>query len=55
MNNIIRDEDVTIELLKKELERISTAIKKSNQFNLTDINVISEEIFCQILNKLFGI
>lgn len=54
MNNIIRDEDVTIELLKKELERISTAIKKSNQFNLTDINVISEEIFCQILNKLFG-
>lgn len=54
MNGIIRDEDITIGLLEEKLSRISSAIKKSNQSNLTDINVISEEIFSKILNRLFG-
>ena len=51
----IRDEDIDIGRVSKRLEEIAAAIKMNNKNNLTDINVICEEIFGQILNKLYDI
>ena len=51
----IRDEDIDIGRVSKRLEEIADAIKMNNKNNLTDINVICEEIFGQILNRLYDI
>lgn len=51
----IKNEDISIESIKRRLEQISDAIRKSNQMNLTDINVICEEIFGQILNLIYDL
>lgn len=51
----IRDEDIDIGRVSKRLEEIAAAIKMNNKNNLTDINVICEEIFGQILNRLYDI
>jgi hypothetical protein len=48
------DNDITIERLEKRLILISDQITKNNKFNLTDINIICEEIFGKILNRLYG-
>lgn len=51
----IRDEDIDIGRVSKRLEEIAAAIKMNNKNNLTDINVICEEIFGRILNRLYDI
>lgn len=51
----ISDTDIDLKRLKKCLIEIEKAIKISNRKNLTDINVICEEIFGMILNKLYNI
>lgn len=51
----IKNEDINIENIKRRLEQVTDAIRKSNQINLTDINVICEEIFGQILNLIYDL
>ena len=51
----IQDKDIEINMVKIRLDLIANEIKESNKKNLTDINVICEEIFGQILNKLYDI
>ena len=51
----IRDEDIDIARISKRLEEIAAAIKMNNKNNLTDINVICEEIFGRILDRLYDI
>ena len=51
----IRDEDIDIGRISKRLEEIAAAIKMNNKNNLTDINVICEEIFGRILDRLYDI
>lgn len=51
----IKDSDIDIVSVKKRLLEIAEAIKMNNKNNLTDINVICEEIFGQILNKLYDV
>ena len=47
------DEELTVERIEKRLAIISKGIKASNRLNLSDINIICEEVFGRILNKLF--
>lgn len=51
----IKDSDIDIARVEKRLLEIAEAININNKKNLTDINVICEEIFGQILNKLYNI
>ncbi|ENK0556770.1 SMEK domain-containing protein [Clostridium sporogenes] len=51
----IKDEDITIDSIKRRLCEVALGIKKNNKINLTDINVICEEIFGKILNEIFDI
>lgn len=51
----IKDSDIDIKRVEKSLFEIAEAININNKNNLTDINVICEEIFGQILNKLYDI
>lgn len=51
---VLVDNDITIERLEKRLILISDQITKNNKFNLTDINIVCEEIFGKILNRLYG-
>ena len=51
----IKDSDIDLVRVEKRLTEISEAINVNNKNNLTDINVICEEIFGQILNKLYDI
>lgn len=53
-NTILSDDEITIENLKSKLCKISNEIKSSNRLNLSDINIICEEIFGKILNDLYG-
>ena len=53
--NSLKDSDITLERVQRQLERIAKLIKKNNNNNLTDVNIICEEIFGRILNKIFGI
>lgn len=53
--DFIRDEDITAGQIRERLLKISGAIRKSNQLNLTDINIICEEIFGRILNRLYDL
>jgi len=50
----IKDEDINIARIKSLIDDISAKIKTANSFNLTDINVISEEIFGNLINLLYG-
>ncbi|MDE7435482.1 MAG: SMEK domain-containing protein [Lachnospiraceae bacterium] len=50
----IKDEDINIELVSKQLEKVASSINRSNKKNLTDINIICEEVFGKILNKIYG-
>ena len=52
---VMTDDDINIDIVRKRLSDIAEAITVSNKNNLTDINVICEEIFGQILNKLYDI
>ena len=45
----IKDEDITIDNIKRRLREVALGIKKNNKINLTDINIISEEIFGKII------
>lgn len=49
----LKDNDITIEKIEKRLREVAVKIKENNKMNLTDINVICEEIFGKILNNLF--
>ncbi len=51
----IKDADIDIKRVENRLFEIAEAIQINNKNNLTDINVICEEIFGQILNKLYDI
>ena len=51
----IKDSDIDIARIEKRLLEIAEAININNKNNLTDINVICEDIFGQILNKLYDI
>ena len=51
----IKDSDIDLARVEKRLSEIAEEIKINNKNNLTDINVICEEIFGQILNKLYDI
>lgn len=51
----LKDSDIDIISVEKRLLEIAEAIKINNKNNLTDINVICEEIFGQVLNKLYNI
>ena len=51
----IKDSDIDLTRVEKRLLEIAEAININNKNNLTDINVICEEIFGQILNKLYNI
>ncbi|CEO08442.1 SMEK domain-containing protein [Paraclostridium sordellii] len=50
----IKDKDITIDSIKRRLHEVARGIKENNKINLTDINVICEEIFGKILNEIFG-
>lgn len=51
----IKDSDINMGKIEKRLTEIATSIKMSNKKNMTDINIICEEIFGTILNKLYGL
>ncbi|MCU9809062.1 SMEK domain-containing protein [Paraclostridium sp. AKS46] len=51
----IKDKDITIDRIKRRLHEVAQGIKENNKINLTDINVICEEIFGKILNEIFDI
>lgn len=54
-NLFLKDSDINLQLIKKRLSNVYEDIEKNNKLNLTDINVICEEIFGQILNKIYGL
>ena len=47
----IKDSDIDLKRVEKRLSEIAEAIRVNTKNNLTDINVICEEIFGEILNK----
>lgn len=51
----IHDEDINLDRIENRLIEISAAIKSNNKNNLTDINIICEEIFGKILNRLYNL
>lgn len=51
----IKDSDIDLRRVEKRVLEIAEAIRINNKKNLTDVNVICEEIFGQILNKLYDI
>ncbi|WP_373598704.1 SMEK domain-containing protein [Paraclostridium bifermentans] len=51
----IKDKDITIDNIKRRLYEVARGIKENNKMNLTDINIICEEIFGKILNEIFDI
>ena len=53
--NFIKYDDITIENIRNKLNEVTNVIKASNKMNLTDINVICEEIFGKILNEIYDI
>lgn len=54
-NKSLKDSDINLDLVKRRLSIISDEIKNNNIKNLTDINIICEDIFGQILNKLYDL
>ena len=53
--DFVRDSEITMQNLKNLLLKITEYIHLNNKCNLTDINIICEEIFGEILNKLYNI
>ena len=51
--SFLKDEDITIEHIKSQLNRAVKMINVQNKLNLTDINIICEEIFGKVLNKVY--
>ena len=51
----IKESEIDIQRIEKRLREIAEKISINNKQNLTDINVICEEIFGQILNRLYDI
>ena len=51
----IKDSDIDLKRVEKRLRKIAEAISVNNKNNLTDINIICEEIFGKILNNLYDI
>lgn len=51
----LKDDDINIQRVERRLLELSHSIRESNRNNLTDINVICEEVFGRILNKLYNI
>ena len=51
----IKDSDIDLKRVEKRLSEIAEAIRVNTKNNLTDINVICEEIFGEILNKIYDI
>lgn len=51
----LKDTDIDIKRIEKRLKDIANAISNSNKKNLTDINVICEEIFCKLLNRVYNL
>lgn len=51
----IKDSDIDFGRIRKRLEEIAQEIKNSNKRNLTDINIICEEIFGEILNAVYDL
>lgn len=51
----LKDADIDIRRIEQRLREIAIFIKQNNKHNLTDINVICEEIFGRILNELYNI
>lgn len=55
MYKSLDDSAIDLQRLEKCLTEIAQKITESNKHNLTDINIICEEVFGQILNRLFEI
>jgi len=55
MYKSLDDSAIDLQRLEKCLAEIAQKITESNKHNLTDINIICEEVFGQILNRLFEI
>lgn len=51
----LKDKDITIDRIRKRLCDIAQLIKINNKINLTDINIICEELFGTILNRLYDL
>lgn len=51
----LKDSDIDSKRLERRLEEIVESIVANNRSNLTDMNVICEEIFGEILNRLYGL
>lgn len=51
----LKDSDININILQKRLKEIAEIITYNNKMNLTDINIICEEIFCKMLNKVYDL
>ena len=49
------NEEITVKRVEQRLAKISKGIKENNKLNLSDINIICEEVFGRILNKLFDL
>ena len=47
------DSDIDLRQLEKCLTEIAQKITENNRHNLTDINIICEEVFGHILNRLY--
>ncbi len=54
-HEFLKDEEITINHIRKRLEQVADGIKTENKKNLTDINIICEEIFGEILNQIFDL
>ena len=50
----MKADEITKEVIEKKLSYITTLLTENNKWNLTDANVICEEIFGRILNDIFG-
>lgn len=51
----LRDSDISISRIENRLKKIANEIKENNRNNLTDVNIICEEIFGKILNDVYDI
>lgn len=50
----MKEADISIKKIEEVLTQISEGIMNANQLNLTDINIICEDIYGAILNRLYG-
>lgn len=55
MRKSIKDSDIDLHMVERRLLEISKLISRNNKKNLTDINIVCEEIFGKILNRIYGL